>query len=507
MSDIYGELCVHWIYMHNKCYNFYALEIGNFTVFMISLPNLFLPKRNHFGLSVGRTSLRAVELDHARKVRALAEVAVASDVFSEGIILKSDEFVAALNKLLAVGKFSTPYVNVCFSETQAYTREYTLPLVLSAEMHEAISWHVKDLFPFPEDDIYFDWKLLESGTKEYKVSVVAVQKKVLDPLTQALISAGLKPLSFEPGASAIARLLQLKTNQFVFITEINRQVAYVTLVQGEKSLFTTVINYVAEDTSETYLKTIIQTIADIVTYYKRKGTLTSDKVNIILTGEVASAEWVISMQRCVTNEVTLLTTPVNHPAYNKAYAAALSEVAPPYDPDTINLIPTSLQRYYDTERNFRYYKALLLRTLFITCCLFLVTLGAFIAVSIHRQQLEARGKLLTAQSKLQKGNTQNVLSLNSQAKNIVTLAPLRLTPKDKIQVLQSVIPEGITITGWEYDDSKLMYSLSGVAQKREDLLIFRNKLEQTEEFTKVTLPLGSLELPLNVQFTITFVTK
>ncbi len=125
----------------------------------------------------------------------------------------------------------------------------------------------------------------------------------------------------------------------------------------------------------------------------------------------------------------------------------------------------------------------------------------------HRGQLEARDKLLTSQSKLQKGSTQNLLLLNAQAKNVVTLAPLRVTPKDKIQVLQTIIPEGITITGWEYNDSKLSFALSGIAAKRDDLLLFRNKLEQTEEFTKVTLPLGSLELPLNVHFTITFVTK
>lgn len=474
---------------------------------MLSLPDLFLPVRNHFGLSIGRSSLRAVEVDRARRVRKVAEVVIPPEVFSDGIILKTAEFSAAVKKLISVGKFSTPYVNVCFSETHAFSREYSLPLVTPAELHEAVSWHVKDLFPFPEDEIYFDWKLLEKSTKDYKVSIVAVQKKVLDPLAQALISVGLKPLSFEPGASAIARLLQLAPDQFALVTEINQHSAYVTLVQGEKSLFTTVVNFTPEDTSETYMKSIVQTITEVVKYYADKGTLNIEKVFIVLTGEVASEAWANSLKSYVQFKVQILTTAVNNPAYNKAYAAALAKIAPPYDPDSINLIPIALQKYYDTERNFSYYKTLLIRCLVISLILLAGSLTSFVAVSIRRQQLETRDKLLTSQSKLQKGSTQNLLLLNAQAKNIVSLVPLRTTPKDKLLILQSIIPAEISVTQWEYDDGKLIYTLTGIAQKREDLLLFKSKLEQTEEFTKVTLPLGSLEQPINVQFTMAFIVK
>jgi len=131
----------------------------------------------------------------------------------------------------------------------------------------------------------------------------------------------------------------------------------------------------------------------------------------------------------------------------------------------------------------------------------------FFIISWERQKLESRTKTLTSANKQQTTDTKNLLLLNAQAQNIVALAPLRTTPKDKLLVLQSILPEGVKIIQWDYDDSKLTYQLVGIAVSRQDLLTFKNKLDQTDEFTKISLPLGSLEQPADVRFSITFVAK
>lgn len=474
---------------------------------MPAITDFFVPKHRHFGLSIGRTSIRGVEVDARGRIKALAEIALPDTVFQGGILVEKNIFIEHLKKLIAAGKFSTKYVAVCFSEAHAYSREHAVPLIAHNEIHEAISWHVKDLFPFPEEDIYFDWKLIEATEKENKVLVVAIQKNFLDTLLDALISTGLKPLSCEPGAAAVSRLLIFKPGQHALVTEINRRGAYVTLVEGSKTLFTTVVNYTNTDTAESYLKNITQTILEVADYYKNKGIIKDESTAVVLTGEVVSNDWVQKMSTLVSYPVQILTTPVNNPAFNKAYAVAISTVAPPDDEKTINLLPSSIQQYYDRERRNVFYTSLLIRTAVILGIFCGISILALIAVSLQRQQLEARVKSLTAETTATSPDTQNLLLLNAQAKNIVDLAQLRATPKDKLVIIGSLLSDPIKVAQWDYDDRKLTYSIVGDAADRSDLLNFKNKLDASDEFAKVTLPLGSLETPKNVHFEISFITK
>ena len=476
-------------------------------LFMISLPELFLPKLRHFGLSIGRTSLRGVEVDQKGKVRGLAEVELPDGVLESGVLVKKEVIVDALKKLQELGHFTTPYVAVCFSEVYAYGREYRLPVISKEDLGEAVSWHIQELIPFPQEEIYFDWRLIETTDTDFKVSVVAVPKNILDPLIEVLGVVGLKPLSFEPGASAIAKLLVLKADESVLITQINRKGAYVTLVQKGKALFTTVVNITDEDTPATYLENIVDTIKEVTEYYKTKGDIRDESTFVLLTGELASDDWAKAVGEKSARLTRLLKTPQVTPAFNKAYAAAVAKISPPADEQSINLLPARLQHYYGEERYRQFYQALVSRVLFLVGLLLVFSVGSFISVSLARGKLEGRVAALTQENKTNGTNSQGLLMLSANAKNIVTLAPLRVTVRDKLAVIASILPDGITVTQWEYDDSKLQFTLTGMAKDRSELLIFKNKLETTGEFAKITLPLGSLETAQNVRFSLTFIIK
>lgn len=474
---------------------------------MPALTSFLVPKPRHFGLSVGRTSLRAVEFNKG-KVIAQAEVVLPGNVFKNGIVVNKEALVASLKELIAKGKFTTKYVSASFSEAYAYSREYTVPRIPFAEVKEAILWHVKDLFPFPQDDIYFDWKLLNQLENEYKIVVVGVQKQVLDGLLEAIVSVGLKPLGFQPGASVICKLVTLKNDEFAFVTEVNRIGAYVTLIQGEKMLFTTVVAYTPQDTPDSYVKKTNEAVSEMATYYQKKGVLNQkSQVLIILTGELAGEEWVKKSTAYTTYPMRLLKTPIANPAFNKAYAAAVTPLESPSDEKSINLLPTSIQQFYDHEQQSSFYKALLTRANIAFFILLVASFGMFLAITLERQNLDSQVKKLSSQFQSQKAGTQNLLLLNAQAKNIVDLAPLRITPAEKLKVIQSIIPSTIQITQWEYDDSKLLFKLEGEAADRLELLKFKETIENTDEFAKITLPLESLESPKNVNFRLSFIAK
>jgi Tfp pilus assembly PilM family ATPase len=477
------------------------------TVFMMSLPDVLLPKIRHFGLSVERHSLHAVEVDGKGKPVKSGEVQLEDDTFVDGKLVKRDQFISSIQSLLAQGKFSTSYVAITFPEVFAYTRGYTVSSLETDEIQEAISWHTKDLFPFPPDDLYYDWKELSKNNHETQAIVIAVQKATLDSLLDALAEAGLTPLRFEPDASALARLLANHSHKHTLLIDVNPKGAYVTLVEGEKALFTTVVNYSSEDTPDMYLANIDQTLKEIAEFYKTKGIIDETSTEIVVTGQMASNDWVSHVSQLLNYKATLLLTGVEHPRFNKAYAAALEKIAPPIDSNSINLMPVIFQKEYDAKRTQSFYSALLSRALVAIIAVTVFSGLSYTAASIMRQTIDGQVKAMRKLTQSQETNTQSLLLLNSQAKNIVALGPLRTTPRNKLEALTKLLTDKLIISQWEFDDGKQEMKLSGIAQTRDDLLNFKNNIDASTDFGHVTLPLGSLETPITVPFTLTFLIR
>ncbi|RJR15447.1 hypothetical protein C4579_02295 [Candidatus Microgenomates bacterium] len=471
------------------------------------LPAFLTPKHHHFGLAISRTSLRGIEV-LGGKVRATVHVPIEEGVFQDGILLDKPRFLNHLKELLVKGKFTTNYVVVCFSEIYAYTREYKMPKIDFHEVREAVSWHVKDLFPFPESDLYYDWRLLDQNEKEYTLSVVAVQRKLLDFQVAALIEAGLKPLGFQPGATAVSKLLTLKDNQYALIAEINRVGAYVTLVRGGNSLFTTVVHVAPQEAENVFFTNISQTVSEITTYYQNKGILREvAKIPVLLTGELANDAFPGKLSPYIKQPMQVLKTPLNDPGFNKAYAVAQTEISKPDDKNNINLLPPQIQMQYEQEQAQAFYKTLLIRANIVIFLICLFAIGSFVIFKFEQQQLDARVKRLRQNVESRKTSTQELLLLNSQAKNIIALDPLKKTPRDKLAVLVNLLPESITILQWAYDDSTLQFELEGIAPGRSDLILLKQKLETSEEFAKVNLPLDSFAIPENIHFKLDFTVK
>lgn len=470
---------------------------------MLSLPDLILPTREFFGLSIDRMSLRGVQINRAGKVKNTAEVQIPQDLFSQSVLVNGDIFKQALLTLREKGKFTTPYVVVSFPEAFAYSRELTLPKVALSEIGEAVSWHVKELFPFPEEELYIDWKLIREQEGQYIVSIVGVPKKTIDPIVNILLNVGLKPMRLKPDASTIAHLLQLKPNAHALVTEVNRTGAYVTLVEGEKSVFTTVISFSKEDTPVTYLTNIKQTIQEIIAYYKQRSILKEDTIPIILTGEVASDHWVKEMPQ----PTTLLVTPMNNPSFNKAYASALSQVTPISEHDLINILPPNLKKVYDTERTSLFYTTVLTRTVVIIGAYTVLLALVLALLVVEKQQIDTNVKRLNDLVQSQSGSAQALLTVNGTAKQIVALAPFRKTPRIAFMEFLELVPSEIAITQWNFDDSKQQFSVNALANTRDDVLNFKTVLEESNKFTNIVVPLSFLESPRDISFTMTFTTK
>jgi hypothetical protein len=127
--------------------------------------------------------------------------------------------------------------------------------------------------------------------------------------------------------------------------------------------------------------------------------------------------------------------------------------------------------------------------------------------TLTRTTIDSQVKSLRQLAQSQTSNTQSLLLLNAQAKNIVSLVPFKRTPKDKLAALSNIFSDKITISQWEFDDSSQQFKITGTAATRDDLLKLKDNLDKSDDFAKVILPLGTLETPVQVPFVITFLVK
>jgi Tfp pilus assembly PilM family ATPase len=471
------------------------------------LPGILAPKVRFFGLSIDRLNIRAIELDDQKRVRASAEVELPEGAFEDGILIRIDEFADAIKKILLNGKFNTPYVSVCFPEAYAFTRDHTFPSLPTDELSEAVMFQAKDMFPFPESDIYYDWKLVDETAKEKKVTVVAIQKKVLDPIVETFLALGIRPLRFEPDATALARLIALSPTAYAILAEVNKHGSSVTLVQGEKSLFTTVVSYQSEDTGTSYLTNVGKAIADVDQYYGGKGIIEIGKTVVVATGDIATQELATVLTQFIKNPIKLLSTPAGSPAYTKAYASAASLITPPADDRSINVIPSDIQKSYDQQWRREYDIGVVMR---IAIALFFICIIPYIGYFMVRADKHAiASEVASLKQRTIAGADviRNISQLNVQLDSVASLTPLKATPVSAIADAIALVPPGVIVSEWQFDDSKQAFTLSGTADTRVNLLDFRTKLIKSDRFGSVTLPLGYLETDKNIGYSMTFLVK
>ena len=98
------------------------------------------------------------------------------------------------------------------------------------------------------------------------------------------------------------------------------------------------------------------------------------------------------------------------------------------------------------------------------------------------------------------GFNESIVLMESLEKEISRWSKL-LEELDKNQV------SGVIFTGLEAKSFQKEITLKGIAEKREDLLVFRENLTKSEFFTDVEIPTKILEKAEEVPFIVTFKIK
>jgi len=164
------------------------------------------------GVDISDTSLKYVSFHPVRKtgtqrkLKQWGDIAIPNGIVHRGQVNEPKQLAAALGEFKA--KTNAEYISVSLPEERAYLFETEIkrntPL---KEIRSLLEFRLEENVPIPSKDVYFDYMLLPGDTEKQniKVAVAAYARETIEHYYGACVDSGLRPVSFEVEAQAMAR--------------------------------------------------------------------------------------------------------------------------------------------------------------------------------------------------------------------------------------------------------------------------------------------------------------
>jgi type IV pilus assembly protein PilM len=170
-----------------------------------------------FGLDIGHTTMKVLQLRNARSEKAQVIGYGVSNRYSEhcignGIITDFGTLSKAIHELFEyrlVGSITSKRVVCTLPNSHTFSRPMKLPLISEEEIIEAVHLEAEQYIPVPISNLYLDYEIYHQDDKGIELTMVATPKNVVDSHLKFLESVGLEPVVLEPTMSSTARIFRL----------------------------------------------------------------------------------------------------------------------------------------------------------------------------------------------------------------------------------------------------------------------------------------------------------
>jgi type IV pilus assembly protein PilM len=165
-----------------------------------------------FGLDIGFSSLKVMQIERARKKRIVSGygfVDFDSGVIADGVI-KDPEAVAKVAQNLfqknLIGSISTRRVALAIPASRTFNRTVQLPKLGRKELEEAVRLEAEQYIPLPLDNLYLDYEFISQTNDGVELLVVAVPKQIIDSYLMLTRLLGLEVAAIETTIGSGSRL-------------------------------------------------------------------------------------------------------------------------------------------------------------------------------------------------------------------------------------------------------------------------------------------------------------
>ena len=253
---------------------------------MISLLGRLFPPPNYIlrpaaGLDLSDRSIKVMEFylgATGLKVKKFGEMEIPAGIIEGGEIKNELRLVTSLKELKE--KYSLNWVACDLPEEFAYVVRLKLPKTRPADLPGMIEVELPEHVPLSPGQIVFDFipaSLDETG-KWVWVDVAAASRAVVESYERALLAAGLKPVSFEMEAAALARTIFIKGDrQTTLVVDIGKVRTGFSIVSCGVVLDTTTVAGVSGDAFTELIRRALK--ASLVEAEERKIKFGLSRVN------------------------------------------------------------------------------------------------------------------------------------------------------------------------------------------------------------------------------------
>lgn len=166
-----------------------------------------------FGLDIGTTSIRLVELKGQGPIKSLVRYAYApidANISQTDTEANNAAISDTLKSLIKSSKITTTNVAVGIPSQKVFTTVVEVDKLKPEEMSKSIEFQIESFIPTPLDESKVDWSIIgDSSSNPTKVEVLlsSVLNTVTEERLKMLELVGLNPISFEPDNLALSRAL------------------------------------------------------------------------------------------------------------------------------------------------------------------------------------------------------------------------------------------------------------------------------------------------------------
>ncbi len=195
-----------------------ALNIGSQRISM----GVFEPSKSG-GLILKKYGSSSILADPAAEMARLPQIRVA---------------VSELAEKLKISKSSK--IRYAISGHSVFTRFIKLPPIEDDNIEQLVAFEAQQNVPFPINEVTWDWQLLESGSGEKEVALVAIKGDMLNELNDVVLEAGLGTSEVDASPMALYNALKYNYPEFeetTLLIDIGAKTCNLVYMEG-KRMFT-----------------------------------------------------------------------------------------------------------------------------------------------------------------------------------------------------------------------------------------------------------------------------
>jgi len=450
-------------------------------------------------LAFSGSRLQIVELAKDKKsVKKIVGVEIPKGIIENYEVVNVKELGKVISSAWRSHGIRERSVGLVVPEFSTFAKTLEIPKIEISELDEAVRWQAQDYFPSETANMVLDWKIVDSTRTTFQVLAVAISEKVLAGYVDSVGMANLYPLVVETPSISLTRVSDHdKAGKLVIYN--GREETIIIVAKGQGILGSSVVN--------AGMGVDVAAVAQrILRHY---GSL---KLEQILVGGVGIDQKVVDKLKAtlkVPADWIRLKIGGVDPAALQEFLIAVSlgfkKATEPSDETTINLLPADWVKFYRDRRM----KA---RIWSLGVSFSLVMLGCFWALAgsyfLVNQKLGEVGRAAGREG----GVGQSVEKLkaetarvNSTVEKVEKILSFSKDPVGIIDTIAGLAPVGVAIDGYALDFDGGRVGVTGRAESRDKLVEFRQRLEAHEDFSKVSVPVTSLERDSDLEFDLNFV--